>query len=345
MAFETIEGQERAASLLRAALKTGWVPHAYLLVGPEGVGRTAMARELAAILLCSRGKEERCGKCRSCRAFVSGNHPDYFEVGLPEGKQSLPINAIRGDRKTGERGVQDEAAVKPVIAERRVFVVRDVERMSVEAANCFLKTLEEPPGDTRFILIAAGLADVPATIVSRCWVVKLSGLPAAKVEEQLRSDGAKAEDARWLAQRSWGSPGRARAFRDTALHEFNRQLVGELLAFRLEDNFRLSDWLQSAARSGESRAEARVVLQDLLECMALFYRDLAAVSLGDDGPLFNEDRRSEIRACAARLSLDQIVDCADGVLETIEHVGQNANSRLALDALFSRIGCICATKN
>jgi hypothetical protein len=126
------------------------------------------------------------------------------------------------------------------------------------------------------------------------------------------------------------------------LHEFNRQLVTELLAFRLDDNFRLSDWLQSAApRSAESRAEARVVLQDLLECMALFYRDLAAVSLGDDGPLFNEDRRSEIRACAARLSLDQIVDCADCVLETIGHVGANANSRLALDALFSQIGCIC----
>jgi len=324
-------GQKRAEALLRADLQGGAVAHAYLLVGPSGVGRAALARQLAAALLCSRPGPEPCGACKSCRAFTSGNHPDYREAGVPEGKQELPIELIRS--------IQHQSSLKPVLARRRVFVIRDAERMSLEAANCFLKTLEEPPGSACFILIATTLWDMPQTVVSRCRLVRLSSLQPERVQEELRAPDLCEDDAWWLARRSWGSPGRASAFRDTGLHQFNRQLAERLLAIRMEDNLALTDWLSEAtAQSAESRAEVRAALQELLECVAVFYRDLAAEAAAPGkAELFNRALRDQIAGLAARLPLDAIVACAEEALEAIDRLGANANWRLALDDLFTRL--------
>lgn len=337
MAFEEIEGQERAVELLTAELKAGWVPHAHLFVGPGGVGRVEMARDLAAVLLCREREGERCGNCKNCHAFGTGNHPDYFEIGVPEGRQSLPISAIRGGEK-GERGVQDEAALKPMMAGRRVFVIRDAERMTMEAANCFLKTLEEPPGECYFILIASGLREIPDTIVSRCRLIKLSGLPAARVEDDLCEEGIDRDAAWWLARRCWGSPGRAREFNERQMPDTNRKLIKALLRIGPRDNFRMTDWVQELAdeQSGSS-AERRLVLQDLLECVAVFYRDLAVLRLEADVELFNENVREELQEFAGRFPLDDIIESADRALQTLENVGRNANQRLALDDLFSTL--------
>lgn len=330
MAFEDISGQGRAAGLLRAALRNDRLSHAYLFVGPGGVGRLAMARELASVLLCGEGQEERCGACANCRYFDSGNHPDYHEVGVPEGKQELPIDLVRSQ-------VQDTAAVKPVVADRRVFVVRDAERMTLEAANCFLKTLEEPPGGSCFILIAAGLWDMPQTIVSRCQIIKFSGLPAQQVEQILRERDLDADDAWWLARRSWGSPGLANDLGDVGLHAFNNELSEELFTLGPEDICRLTDWLCERARDATgSTAQARALLQEELECIAVFYRDLAVVAIASGQvELFNGAREARLRELASRRCVDSIIECADKVFEAVERVGLNANQQVALDDLFT----------
>jgi DNA polymerase-3 subunit delta' len=331
MALESTVGQERAAALLRSALKARRLAHAYLFVGPAGVGRLAMARELAALLLCSSGKPERCGSCRSCRLWDAGNHPDYHEVGVPEGKQELPIAAIRD--------LQHHSAVKPVLASRRVFVIREAERMNEEAANCFLKTLEEPPGDSCFILIVAGLWDMPQTVVSRCQIVRFFNLPAQPVEELLRKEGASEEEAWWLARRAWGSPGQARAFREIGLHKFNRELAERVMEMRPEHVFELTDRLsREATHLAGSRPEARVMLQDLLECLAVVYRDLAVASVGGkEAVLFNKALEKQLRELAGRFPLDSLVGCIDRVFETIERIGGNANRQVALDEMFTEL--------
>ncbi len=331
MALENVPGQKRAVMLLRGAVRTGAIAHAYLFVGPGGVGRLALARRFASVLLCREGEQERCGACRSCRAFDASNHPDYREIGVPEGKQDLPIDTIRS--------VEHDASLKPALAPRRVFVMREAERMTLEAANCFLKTLEEPPGNCCFILIATTLRDLPQTVVSRCQVVRFSALPPRQVEEELRDGGLSDEDAWWLARRSWGSPGRARAFRDVGLHEFNRRLAEELFALDAGRNFRLSDWLcEMAPESPGSRAEARVALQELLECVVVFYRDLAAAAVAPgEVELFNSTLKERFEQFAAGLPLDLIIECAERAIEAIEHIGANANRRLALDDLFSHL--------
>jgi DNA polymerase-3 subunit delta' len=224
------------------------------------------------------------------------------------------------------------------MSRRQVVVVKDAERMTTEAANCFLKTLEEPPGEAYFILIATTLWNVPETVVSRCRLLRLAALPPREVERKLGEEGAEAEDARWLAWRSWGSYGEAQRFREAGLHELNARLVDELLGLALKDNFRLSDWLGGQAReSGESAAEARQTLQELLECVAVFYRDAAAAAVAPDSELFNQGRAEQIRRLAARVPRDRLIQCAEAALAAIDHVGGNANRRLALDHLFTAL--------
>jgi len=332
MELEAPRGQERARALLRAALRTGAVAQAYLFVGPSGVGRARLARSFARELLCAAPKEgQACGACKSCRAFDRGSHPDYREGGVPEGKQELPIELVRQ--------LQHEASLKPVLSRRRVFVVRDAERMTMEAANCFLKTLEEPPGRACFILIASSLWQTPATVVSRCRIVRMAPLPLEQVEEELRSAGLGPEQARWLAWRSWGSIGRAREFAALGLQEFNARLAEQLCALGPGDEPGLADWVAAAPVGQQgARSRKREVLQELVECVAVFYRDLAlSILAGQRGELFNKGMEGRFRDLAARVPLDCAIECADKALHTIERLGANANARLALDDLFSEL--------
>ncbi len=319
---------QKAMELLQTQLNRGVLPHAHLFIGPEGVGRADAARSIARAVFCTEKASDSCGICRACKAFASGNHPDYHEFARPEGRQSLPIGSIRS--------LQLEASRKPVMGNQRVFVIRDAESMSLEAANCFLKTLEEPPGECYIILIASALRDLPETIVSRCQVTKLTCLRPETVKQRLCEQGVDAPDAAWLAARSWGSPEKAGTFHAQKLHAINRNLVEKLVSMRMEENFAMSDYLQSCARKmGENASEQRMATQELLECVAMIYRDLAALINDPGAGVFNEHCRDELARCAGDWELDAALECADRALVALERIGANVNRRLVLDQLFS----------
>lgn len=334
MTFESITDQPDVGRKLRAMLASERLPHACLFVGSAGTGRLSAARELARTVLCSTGvkRDAPCGQCADCRLFGKGNHPDYRESGVPEGKQSLPIEAVRE--------VQRTAALRPVRAGRRVFVIRDADRMSIEAANSFLKTLEEPPGSCVFVLIASSLRPIPETILSRCRIVRFANLSPDILRSRLEAAGLEGSDARWLARRAWGSPGLAEQLRQQGLHDFNRELVARLHGLAPQDSLALSDWLLAKAEgAASSAAERRIAVQDLLECAALYYRDaaLAAASSPAESDLCNSAARDGIGELAARTSADDSLDRAQRVLEAIERIGANANSRLVLDWMFTHL--------
>jgi len=308
--------------------------HACLFVGPAGIGKLRLARELAAVLLCARGSEDRtdaCGVCSSCRAFAAGAHPDYEEVGVPAGKQKLPIDLVRE--------ICDQASLKPAQSSRRVFVIRDAERMNLQAANCFLKTLEEPPGACVFILIASSLRDLPPTVLSRCQIVRLRSLSAAQVKRRLAARGMPDREALYLAQRSWGSPGLAEQFAQMRLFEFSEELSARLLAADPAQNFDLSDWVaEQARRHGADRQGSREALQHLLECAAVLYRDVAtAAAAGPQTVLCNEHLRDRLHQEAGQQPLSVILERCDRVFDAIERVGGNTNWQLTLDDLFTRL--------
>ncbi|MFW6457102.1 MAG: hypothetical protein ACOC0A_02310, partial [Planctomycetota bacterium] len=154
----------------------------------------------------------------------------------------------------------------------------------------------------------------------------------------LREEGADLEEAEWLARRTWGSPGRARQFREQGLPQANRQLVEKLLHLTPRDNFQVAEWVRDTAdERAESSAERRQALQELLECVAVFYRDAAISAMGYDGEVFNEAYRDQLEQYAAQHDLDTILEAADLTLNALEEIGANANQRLALVNLFTQL--------
>jgi DNA polymerase III subunit delta' len=170
MALEAIEGQPRAVALLRRALESGRVAHAYAFVGPAGSGRTATALAFARTLLCETGVA--CGRCRGCRLGAEGKHPDLHVI-VPTPPESNPKGA-RAIRIGAVRELEHEAALRPVMARQKVFVLDDADRMTGESPQAILKTLEEPPAHTVLILILARTRAVPATVISRCQLVRFA---------------------------------------------------------------------------------------------------------------------------------------------------------------------------
>jgi DNA polymerase-3 subunit delta' len=190
-ALDRIEGQPEAVALLRRARAAGRVAHAWAFVGPVGSGRTTTALAFAATLLCEHGG---CGACRACRMVEARAHPDLHLVvptppaSNPRGPRAIRIDAIRE--------LERQAALRPVMARWKVFVVDDADQMTGEAPPAFLKTLEEPPARTVMILVLERARAVPPTVLSRCQTVRFGCRPrpvSAAVAEAAALLGAARE--------------------------------------------------------------------------------------------------------------------------------------------------------
>lgn len=238
MRFSEVLHQERALSLLRRALRSGRTPHAYLFDGPEGVGKELAARALAARLLCAAGglaaDSDACGRCESCLLVAADTHPDYHLV--HRGLHKLhPERSVRQSQglflgvDLVRHFVIDPSIRTPSLGKRRVFVLRDAERMNEEAQNALLKTLEEPPGAACFILVTASAARLLATIRSRCQRVPFDLLPISFVAERLAAAGAGETEAATLAALSQGRMGAALRWRAIGLPAAATSVVDALM--------------------------------------------------------------------------------------------------------------------
>ena len=223
-----VPGQEGATAFLARALAQPH--HAYLFSGPEGSGKRLAMRAFAAALLCPNGG---CGECRSCRLALGERHPNMLVL-EPTGPDIL-VGKDASDPNTA-RGFARNAYLTPPEPGWKVFVVLQADRLRIEAADVLLKVLEEPPGDTVFMLVSARTDELPDTVRSRCQEISFPPLPESFVVDALTAEGAAADVARLAARISGGNVGRARrltregglAFRDAALAAADRARGGVL---------------------------------------------------------------------------------------------------------------------
>ena len=175
--FENILGNDKIKQQLIQSNQNKQVSHSYLFVGIEGIGKKMIAMEFAKMILCT-AQNQYCGECKSCIEFDTNNNPD-FKIIEPEGN-SIKIEQIRE--------FQSKVSEKPIISNRKVYIINDCDKMTPEAQNCLLKTLEEPPEFVTIILIVANESALLTTIKSRCMIIHFDKIPNNQIEEFLENN-------------------------------------------------------------------------------------------------------------------------------------------------------------
>jgi DNA polymerase-3 subunit delta' len=365
--FDDVLGQEKAKEMFARALRERTLSHAYLLSGPEGLAKTAFARELAVALVSACGG---CGACAECERAHRGIHPDLHVVeregDLIRFEQVGPVIADLG--------------LKPFSGSRRVWIIPEVEYLHPAAANKLLKSVEEPPDYVYFLLVTDRLERVLPTIVSRCQLVEFRPLSDAVVAAYLReSHGLDGVAAEALARLSGGAVERAARLagdadrraeylkqvalllagvRGDKAADAQRAFIGvlerhqkqikddaqEQLKVRvaeLERQFRDKrdrDWYVKKAEERAKREEARlrrVAAQDAVDLLGAWVRDLWVVACGASDVLWNCDRGDEL-ARAAVATPEYYARLMGVVARTRKDLFLNIDQKLALQALFAR---------
>jgi DNA polymerase-3 subunit delta' len=332
MPFRDVIGQARAIRFLHRALVTGRIAHAYLFSGPAGVGKRAAALAFAQALNCDMKQrsadscqltaaQDGCGDCRACRNIANERHPDV-QIIEPDGV-TVKIEQIRT--------LEADAALVAYEGQWKIFILDGAERMTEQAANALLKTLEEPAKNTVFILLTSTVSALLPTIVSRCQSVTFSPLPHGEIEALLREKGMEASQARLIASLSRGSIERA-CSPEVASLPATRDLLLEGLGRGLQDG------PAALVELAEKLAKDREKLQQQLEILSAWLRDLmVAKASGRNDWLVNDDRGEAIARQAAGMSMDAILDGLRAVHAAMDNLARNANPRLSMEDLLLRL--------
>ena len=327
--WENIVGHNWAVEMLASGLVNDRLGHAYLITGPEQVGKTTLARAFAQALNCEAPEAERpCGQCRPCKLIAIDRHPDVKLVS-PEvsgrGKLTLKIETIRQ--------LQQDLNLSAYEARYKVAILERFDAATIGAANAFLKALEEPPGKVVLLLTATDADMLLPTIASRCRTLNLRPLPSELIETSLATRWhVPAEKATLLAHLADGRLGWAvQAAEDGTILQTRTEQLGflhEALAARRAHRFNLAEKL---ARKPET-------LPDLLKTWLSWWRDLTLLNQRRGKPislmLTNVDEVERLEPLASTWTEAQINNSLNQTNEAIWQLERNANTRLVLENLF-----------
>jgi len=269
MAFENIVGQEKAIGILKSQLEFNRIAHSYIFLGPEGIGRKKTAVELAKALNCEQSGNTPCDECVPCRKIDKMIHPDVHLIDYIWQSKVLDENLPKSGRNVIKIGtirvIQREINLKLFEGRYRVFIIDSAETLNREAANCLLKTLEEPSPNSLIILITNTLETLPGTVISRCQQIKFRMLSEEFVFEQLhRCYNVEKVKAGQISGMSQGSLGKAILLKDSFDEPFGIRVTIDLWN-RLRDNkIDGAELIEFCNRIGRNRAGTEKFISNLL---------------------------------------------------------------------------------
>ena len=315
-------GHEWAVDLLHQHIVQGSYRHAYLLTGPQGVGRRTLALRFAQALNCPQPPAPGvpCRTCSTCTRLEAMQHPDLAVVQAEQVGGTLKVDQIRE--------LQHSLALAPYEAHRRVALLLRFEEAHVSASNALLKTLEEPSPQVVLVITAESAESLLPTIVSRCEVVRLRPLPLETVRLGLQERwGLPAEEATLLAHLSAGRLG-------YALYLYQKPASQGLRKNWLDDHRRLlgSGRVERFAYS-ETHSKDKEQLRTLILTWLSLWRDVLLRASGASAPLANLDRGEEVEEMAHRLGMQGASNMVAALQRTLDLIDRNVNARLAMDVL------------
>ncbi len=332
MGWKRVRGHDDLIEGFRRVVSRGRLAHAYLFTGPAGVGKRLFATELARALLCERptGPLAACDHCPACLQIDAGTHPDYHFAARPPESLDFPVDLMRD--------VCAAFTLKSARGRGKVVVIDDADDLNDQAANCFLKTLEEPPPRSLLILVGSGPERQLPTIVSRCQVVRFLPL-RADIMRALLSEAGIGDPAVQdrLIRLGQGSPGQALALGDEALWTFRRTFLAALARPPIDPVELGRAWKAFVEEAGKESAVQRNRAQQVIHLVVDFLDDVLATTLGAQPRRTGPEDAAAVRALAQRLRPEQVLALVERCLEADQQVDRRIVLELVMEALLDAV--------
>ena len=321
-----IVGHEHSIDILRRALAAQQVRHAYLFAGPQHIGKSLFALRLAQTLLCTGGADphvaplDPCNTCLACRKVLHGNHPDVHVIAKAPDKQFILIEQIRT--------LQSDSARRTLEGRRNIFIIQDAHEMNLQAANCLLKTLEEPEPDVVLLLTTPDAGLLLPTILSRVQQIPMQLLSTTQIKTALEQQWeVEPAEADLIASLAAGRMGWAvQAVEDEEMlaeRKEQLQLLAKLPTINKVQRFELAQRISTDAEK----------VQASLDLWLLWWRDMILAANNCLDLTINVDMRDVLKAQAVKIGASESERLVRAILQTRESIAQNVNVRVALEVL------------
>ena len=319
--FQDILGNDMIKEHFQKAIENNKISHAYILTGEAGTGRKSIANAFSMALLCEKGGKEPCMVCHSCKQVLSGNHPDLIYV-KHEKPNSIGVDDIREQ-------INDTIMIRPYSSYYKIYIVDEAEKMTVQAQNALLKTIEEPPSYAVIILITTNQEAFLPTILSRCVQLKLKPLKDFTVKSYLVQHlGIPEKEAEICAAFARGNLGKA--IHLASSDEFKELYHKVMVLVKNVENMDIVDLLDRIREIKEQNFD----INEVLDLLQLWYRDVLMFKVTKDmNLLIFKDEYKTINGMGQKIGYDGL----EKILEAIEtcrtRLNANVNMELAMELL------------
>ncbi len=323
--FRDIVGQDQIKEHLQNALMGKKISHAYIINGEKSSGKEFIANVFAMSLQCEKEGAEPCQECRSCKQALSANQPDIIKV-LHEKPGTISVDDIRTQ-------INHDVAIKPYSSPYKVYIVNEAEKMTPQAQNALLKTLEEPPEYAVILLLTANVNSLLPTILSRCVVLNMKPVSDRLVKkylmEQLKVPDYKAEVCVAFAR---GNVGKAKALASS--EDFENVKNEALSLLKYIRDMELYEIVAAIKKINDYKLD----VNDYLDIMAIWYRDILLFKATKDANLlvFREELQA-IRKVAGRSSYEGIESVIKALEKAKSRLNANVNFDLTMELLLLEI--------
>lgn len=323
--FTDIIGQEQLKEHLQNAIAMNKVSHAYIINGERSSGKEFVAKVFAAALQCEKGGTEPCGECHSCIQAKSGNQPDIIFVSHDK-PNSIGVEDIRAQ-------INNDIGIKPYSSPRKVYIMNEGEKMTIQAQNALLKTLEEPPEYAVILILTANVESLLPTILSRCVVLNMKPVPDHKVKkylmEELEIPDYKANICVAFAR---GNIGKARMLASS--EEFEKVKEEAVTLVKYINDMDISEVVKAIKKISEYQFD----VTDYLDILSVWYRDvLLFKATKDANSLIFKNELQYIRKVADRSTYEGIETIVKALQQAKRRLEANVNFDLTMELLLLTI--------
>lgn len=323
--FKDIIGQEQIKEHLQNAIHTNKISHAYIINGEKSSGKEFIAKVFSMALQCEKGGDNPCQECHSCKQALSGNHPDIIRV-IHEKPGTISVEDIRAQ-------VNNDVVIKPYSSPYKIYLINEAEKMTVQAQNAILKTLEEPPEYVVILLLTTNVDVLLPTILSRCVVLNMKPVADEQIKkylmEQMQVPDYKAEVCVAFAR---GNVGKARLL--AASEDFENVKTEAISLLKYIQDMELHEIVAAIKKINEYKLE----VGDYLDIIAIWYRDvLLFKATRDVNHMIFREEITTIRKVAQRSSYEGIEEIIEALDKAKRRLDANVSFELTMELLLLTI--------